>query len=144
MTFVLTAVHFAIVCLFVCLFLIVFVCLKNDGLPGSKFLPRSPGFCLWSQSGSPTRAPDRLTRLKCRSVGSGYGVIAFLLLGYLSSPLCAFPCYVCVCTGYVSYMGRHEPDSLLVQRRTRDRKVASSNPGRSGGRIFFFRVNFLC
>ena len=29
-----------------------------------------------------------------------------------------------------------------LERRTRDRKVASSNPGRSGGRIFFFRVNF--
>ena len=35
-------------------------------------------------------------------------------------------------------------DSLLVERRTRDRKVASSNPGRSGGRIFFSRVNFVC
>ena len=34
--------------------------------------------------------------------------------------------------------------SLLVERRTRDRKVASSNPGRSGGRIFFFRVDFVC
>ena len=34
-------------------------------------------------------------------------------------------------------------DSLLVERRTRDRKVASSNPGRSGGRIFFSRVNFV-
>ena len=32
-------------------------------------------------------------------------------------------------------------DSLLVERRTRDRKVASSNPGRSGGRIFLSRVN---
>ena len=28
--------------------------------------------------------------------------------------------------------------------RTRDRKAASSNPGRSGGRIFFSRVNFVC
>ena len=28
------------------------------------------------------------------------------------------------------------------ERRSRDRKVASSNPGRSGGRIFFPRVNF--
>ena len=28
--------------------------------------------------------------------------------------------------------------------RTRDRKVASPNPGRSGGRIFFSRVNFVC
>ena len=30
------------------------------------------------------------------------------------------------------------------ESRTRDRKDASSNPGRSGGRIFFTRVNFLC
>ena len=35
-------------------------------------------------------------------------------------------------------------DSLLVERRTRDRKVASSNLGRSGRRIFFSRVNFVC
>ena len=35
-------------------------------------------------------------------------------------------------------------DSLLVQRRTHDQKVASLNPGRSGRRIFFFRVNFVC
>ena len=32
----------------------------------------------------------------------------------------------------------------LVKRRARDRRVASSNPGRNGGRIFFSRVNFLC
>ena len=31
-----------------------------------------------------------------------------------------------------------------LERRTRDRKVASSNLGRSGGRIFFSRVNFVC
>ena len=48
------------------------------------------------------------------------------------------------------------PDSLLsphtmgagiacwYERRTCDRKVASSNPSRSGRRIFFFRVNFVC
>ena len=35
-------------------------------------------------------------------------------------------------------------DSLLVERRTRDRKVASSNPGRNGGRMFFSRVHFVC
>ena len=28
--------------------------------------------------------------------------------------------------------------------QTRDRKVASSNPDRSGGKIFFSRVNFVC
>ena len=33
--------------------------------------------------------------------------------------------------------------SLLVRAPTRDRMVASSNPGRSGGRIFFSRANFV-
>ena len=31
-----------------------------------------------------------------------------------------------------------------LERRTRDRKFAGSSPGRSGGRIFFSGVNFLC
>ena len=31
-----------------------------------------------------------------------------------------------------------------LERRTRNRKVASSNPGRSGGRIFFSGVTFVC
>ena len=31
-----------------------------------------------------------------------------------------------------------------LENRTRDRKVAGSNPCWSGGRIFFSRVNFLC
>ena len=31
-----------------------------------------------------------------------------------------------------------------LERRTRDRKVADLNPWRSGGRIFFSGVNFLC
>ena len=31
-----------------------------------------------------------------------------------------------------------------LERRARDRKVPSSNPGRSDGRIFFSRVSFLC
>ena len=30
------------------------------------------------------------------------------------------------------------------KRRTHDRKVASSNLGRSGARIFFSRINFVC
>ena len=34
--------------------------------------------------------------------------------------------------------------SLLVEYRTRGRKVASSNSGRSGGTMFFSRVNFVC
>ena len=32
----------------------------------------------------------------------------------------------------------------VVERRTIDRKVPGSSPGRSGGRIFFSVVNFLC
>ena len=31
-----------------------------------------------------------------------------------------------------------------LEHRTRDRKIASSNPGWSGGRIFSSRVNFVC
>ena len=37
-----------------------------------------------------------------------------------------------------------EVDSFLVEHRIRDPKLASSNPGRSGGRIFFFRISFVC
>ena len=34
--------------------------------------------------------------------------------------------------------------ACCLERRTRDRKVARSNPGRSGGIIFFSRVSFVC
>ena len=34
-------------------------------------------------------------------------------------------------------------DSIVAERRTRDRKVSGSSPGRSGGRIFF-RVSTFC
>ena len=40
-------------------------------------------------------------------------------------------------------IGLFHRDCLFVERRTRDRKVASSNPGRRGGRMFFSRVT-LC
>ena len=39
---------------------------------------------------------------------------------------------------------RGSRDSLSIKRQTRDRQVASSNPGRGGGRIFFFKINFVC
>ena len=35
-------------------------------------------------------------------------------------------------------------DSLLVECQISDRKVTSSNPGWSGRRMFFSRVNFVC
>ena len=31
-----------------------------------------------------------------------------------------------------------------LERRTRDRKVSGSSPGRSGGKILFSKFNFLC
>ena len=45
--------------------------------------------------------------------------------------------------GFFHNLGsRHS--SVVIVRRTRDRKVAGSSPGRSGGSIFFSKVNFLC
>ena len=57
----------------------------------------------------------------------GYWVL--LLSGQTSNSLCCFT---------------SEKRGARIERQTRDRKVASSNPGRSGGRIFFSGVNFLC
>ena len=41
--------------------------------------------------------------------------------------------------GWISRGG----DSSLVERQTRDRKVAGLSPSRSSRRIFFFNVNFV-
>ena len=51
----------------------------------------------------------------------------------------ALSSHLCSVTIHVLWAGI----ACWLERRTRDRKVASSNPGRSGGRIFFFRVNFV-
>ena len=58
----------------------------------------------------------------------------------------------CVCVGgegsgtsflSISFLCAAVPgDSLWVERRTRDRKVASSSPGRSGGRISVPELTF--
>ena len=48
------------------------------------------------------------------------------------------------CSNLVELEGGISLESCWLERRTRDRKVASSNLGRSGGRIFFSRVNFVC
>ena len=48
---------------------------------------------------------------------------------------CVFIClHIAV---YVNIQGYMSQDSLLVERWTRDQKVVSLNPGRSGRRIFF-------
>ena len=41
-------------------------------------------------------------------------------------------------------LGKRAGIAQWLERRTRDRKVAGSNPCWSGGRIFFSRVDFLC
>ena len=53
--------------------------------------------------------------------------------------------------GACAFLCLYSQDSLSsagiacwLERRTHDRKVASLNPGRSGRRIFFSRVNFVC
>ena len=46
---------------------------------------------------------------------------------------------------YYHFLLNGSGDSSVVERRTRDRKVAGSSPRRNGGgRIVFSRVNFLC
>ena len=47
-------------------------------------------------------------------------------------------------TSLSSWLSTGSWDSWLVERQTHDRKVASSNLSRGGGRIFFTRVNFVC
>ena len=47
------------------------------------------------------------------------------------------------CIPYI-FMHLQQWVGMLVVHWTYDRKVGSSNPGRSSGRIFFSRVNFVC
>ena len=51
----------------------------------------------------------------------------------------------CVERSRMSYISFWEAGiTCWLKRLTCNRKVASSNPGRSGRRIFFFRFNFVC
>ena len=52
--------------------------------------------------------------------------------------------FSCVCVCVCVCVTRVLAISYSVDRWTRDRKVAGSSSRRSGGRIFFTRVNFLC
>ena len=46
--------------------------------------------------------------------------------------------------GYINVTSYQGSRDSLLERRTRYRKVAGSNPGRSSRRIFFFRIKFVC
>ena len=46
---------------------------------------------------------------------------------------------------HFGYMSQEEAGTACwLERQTHDQKIVSSNPSRSGGRIFFSRVNFVC
>ena len=47
------------------------------------------------------------------------------------------------CRGKIMFVAR-AGIALVLECRTRDRKVPGSSPGRSGGRTFFSSVHFLC
>ena len=49
-----------------------------------------------------------------------------------------------ICWGLSAYVCVGAGIAQWLERRTRDWKVAGSNPCWNGGRIFFSRVNFLC
>ena len=71
---------------------------------------------------------------------------SFILFScYIShSSFIMFSCYISHSSFimFACYVGIG--DSSVMERRPRNRNVAGSSPGRSGGRIFFSRVNFLC
>ena len=61
-------------------------------------------------------------------------------ISWFGSVLCVLPVHaererVCVQYMYIAQW---------LERRTLDRKIPGSSPGRSGGRMFFSRVKFLC
>ena len=68
--------------------------------------------------------------------------LAFLFYLQLSHEAICPNNYMCDIYIYIYILGNGYIS--VIKRRTHDRKVAGSSPDRSGGRIFFFRVNFLC
>ena len=65
---------------------------------------------------------------------------------FFSRVLCSNKQTVCIRSGQEveGRSGWQVFDDSTLERRTRDRKVSVSRPGRIGGRIFFSRVSFLC
>ena len=57
-----------------------------------------------------------------------------------------FPCVLSPgrCAAHVIRNAVQAGIACWLERQTHDQKVASLNPGRSSGRIFFSRVNFVC
>ena len=78
------------------------------------------------------------------------GAEEVLLHGQLSVLLFQYPFHPCFTAvamkKSLSFCQKHwqQVTAQWLERRTRDWKVPGSNPCRSGGRIFFSRVDFLC
>ena len=121
---------------------------------GSFDVPRLI-FLLWSP------VVSSLFLFHCRVVGVHVPVLAVLFVPggqYSHSSVCLLTVilngqYLCSVIGvfgvfvfrywYIGVLGAGI--ACWLERRTCDRKVASSNPCRSGGNFFFFsRVNFVC
>ena len=64
-------------------------------------------------------------------------------IGWHIYPFVCWFCYAFICAFFANLLFGAGVAQWL-ERRTRDWKVAGSNPCRSGGRIFFSRVDFLC
>ena len=85
-------------------------------------------------------------------MGDVFTLYNFVLLASLkkwewfSGPLCFGHnlLHLALCALAIIYYTWGSWNSMLVERQIRDWMVASLNPSRSGGRIFFSRVNFVC
>ena len=90
---------------------------------------------------------DKLLRLV--SAGFFWDVIfcvCHILLSFYCACACVFWCFWDVYVSSLTCMCLGSLDCLLVKCQTCDRKVAfvNSDPSRSGRRIFFCSVNFVC
>ena len=73
-------------------------------------------------------------KIKVPLLHTSYRIYFFIIVSFES--LCYLEYKYCMVWGAgIAYW---------LERRTRDQKVASSNSCTSGGKIFFFRVNFVC
>ena len=94
----------------------------------------------------PLYIPLRLFTQEMKGACREHKVFACLCVGIVLHFMESY----CVCVGEGGGGGGrggrwrfHAGIAQWLERRTRDRKVAGSS-GRSGGKMFFSRVNFLC
>ena len=109
------------------------------------------GNILCGKTGLSKRDHNQEKKIRRVNNEAGYGHSAFvlnLLLGNL--PVSNFPSEIRTCSNGKTKNVTTATHTLTtagiarrLERPTRDQKVPGSSPRRSGGRIFFSRVNFL-